>query len=191
MDDNEKKSTNENDKHEQETPAEDKIGEAEVVVGVTLEEFDEIQKELESARAQAEENLEGWQRALADYSNLKRRVEQERKEMHHAAVANVIKPFLDVLDDLDRALKMRTENGVDDNWAAGIENIYRKLLSTLEVQGVKVMEADGQMFDPVFHEAISHEKDEKYESGQIIEVVKPGYMIGERVLRPALVRVAA
>jgi len=169
----------------------DDEGEPEIVVGYTLEEIDKMQSELEEAQAKAKENFNGWQRALADYSNLKRRVELERNEMHHNAVGSVVKPFLDVLDDLELALKKRPDGAQEKAWADGIELVYRKLKSQLDAQGLKVIEAEGEFFDPHYHEALSQEESSEHESGQIIEVVKPGYIIGQRVLRPALVRVAA
>jgi molecular chaperone GrpE len=95
-----------------------------------------------------------------------------------------------VLDDLDRALKNRPQDTDGAGWAEGIELVYRKFYSILEAEGVSIMEAENQYFDPNLHEAISMEENEQYDSGQIIEVVKNGYMIGDRVLRVATVRVA-
>jgi molecular chaperone GrpE len=94
------------------------------------------------------------------------------------------------VDDLERAMKNCPTEIASTEWAQGIELIYRKLLSLLEAEGVTKIEAEGQPFDPNLHEAISHEEVEGYQEGQIIEVVKQGYRVGERVLRPALVRVA-
>lgn len=163
----------------------------EVSIGLSMDEYEAMQQELSDARAAAEKNLEGWQRTQADYNNLRRRTEQERESMRADMVGKILNPFLDVLDDLDLAVRSRPEDGGDQGWSEGIELVYRKLLGRLEAQGVRVMDADGAAFDPHFHEAITHEDDPDYESGQIIAVVKPGYMIGERVLRPAMVRVAA
>ena len=164
---------------------------SEFVVGYTLEEVDQMQNELEESRTKAQENLDGWQRAQADYSNLKRRVEREQIQMRQNAVVDVVEPFLDVLDDIELALKNPPQGDEAEAWAAGIELVYRKLLSRLETQGLQVMDVGEQEFDPTYHEAITHEDSNEHESGQIIEFVKPGYLIGERVLRPAMVRVAA
>ena len=90
-------------------------------------------------------------------------------------------------DDLERAMQNRP---ADDAWANGIELITRKLQNILNSEGLKRIEAEGMPFDPNFHEAISHEHNEDFESGQVIAVVQNGYMLGERVIRPALVRVA-
>jgi molecular chaperone GrpE len=111
--------------------------------------------------------------------------------MFENASARVIKRFLDVLDDLDRALQNAPEEGEAAEWAAGIDLIYRKLVSVLESEGVTAMQVEGDIFDPNLHEAIAQEESPDHESGQIIEVIQKGYLIGERVLRAALVRVAS
>ena len=136
------------------------------------------------------ENLDGWQRALADFSNYKKRVERERASVYQNAFAQAIRRYLEILDDLELALKGRPPEGDGAIWADGIELIYRKFVTFLESEGVEPIEVLGTPFDPNFHEAISLEPSEEHESGQIIEVVQTGYKIGDRVLRPAKVRVA-
>lgn len=146
-----------------------------------------LKQELCAAQSQAAEYKDGWQRAVADFQNYRRRVEAEKAETYQTAVGNIIKRYLPVLDDLERALAARPS---DLAWAEGIELIYRKLKSILEAEGLKRIEAEGQMFDPNFHEAISQEPSETLESGMIIAIVQNGYMLGERVIRPTMVRVA-
>jgi molecular chaperone GrpE len=148
------------------------------------------QKELEEWQAKANEYLEGWQRSRAEFANYKRRIERDQIQAQQNATGSIVRRYLDVLDDLDRALKNRPQEGEGAVWAQGIELIYRKFLNLLEVEGVKPMEAEGEMFDPNLHEAITNEDSPEHESGQVIEVVKQGYLLGDRVLRPALVRVA-
>jgi molecular chaperone GrpE len=140
--------------------------------------------------AKAKEYLDGWQRSLADFSNYKKRVEKDQAQAHQNASASILKKFLDVTDDLDRALKRRPLEGEGAEWAAGIDLVTRKLQSLLEAEGIKPIPAEGTQFDPNLHEAVTHEDAEGFSEGQVIEVLKQGYMIGERVLRPALVRVA-
>jgi molecular chaperone GrpE len=149
-----------------------------------------LQQELEESRLKANEYREGWQRALADFSNYKKRVDRDQAQVYQNAAGTIIKRFIEVLDDLDRALKNRPQDGDGAVWANGIELIYRKLISILENEGVKAMNLQGQAFDPNLHEAITLEESADHESGQIIEVLQQGYMLGDRVLRPALVRVA-
>ena len=149
--------------------------------------LEELQKQLAEAQAQAAEYKDGWQRSVADFQNYRKRMEAEKAETYQMAVGTILKRYLPVLDDLERALSTRPEDLV---WADGIDLIYRKLQSILEAEGVKRMEVVGEIFDPNFHEAISQEPSEGHQSGEIIAVVRNGYILGDKVLRPAMVRVA-
>jgi molecular chaperone GrpE len=151
---------------------------------------DSLQNELNEAKAKADEYLDGWQRTLAEFANYKKRLEREQEQIYQNAVGNVVKRYLPIVDDLERALNNRPANNDDTAWLAGIHLIYQKMLAALEVDGIKVMEAEGQLFDPNLHEAIATVPSDDRESGQIIEVLQKGYLLGDRVLRPALVRVA-
>lgn len=157
---------------------------------ITNEELETLQMELEAAQAKAQEYLDGWQRALADFSNYKRRVERDQQLNYQNTIGMVVKRYLPILDDLERALNNRPLEGNGAVWAGGIELIYRKFLMSLEADGVNVMQAAGEQFDPNLHEAISQEPSPDHESGQVIEVLQKGYYLGDRVLRPAVVRVA-
>ena len=149
--------------------------------------FADLEKQLADAQALAAEYKDGWQRSVADFQNYRRRVEAENKDTYQNAIGSIIKRYLPILDDLERALSTRP---ADLAWVDGIELIYRKLKSILEAEGLKRIEAEGQMFDPNFHEAILQESCEGFESGQVISVVQNGYILGDRVIRPAQVRVA-
>jgi molecular chaperone GrpE len=151
-------------------------------------EMESLQSQLIEAQAKAAENLDGWQRALAEFQNYRKRIDRDRQSEHAAMKGDLIKKVLPVLDDLERALQNRQTN---DAWAGGIELIQRKLQGILDAEGVKRIEAVGSGFDPNFHEAISQEPVEGAESGQVVEVMQQGYMLGDRVIRPAQVRVAA
>jgi molecular chaperone GrpE len=154
------------------------------------EAIEALQNELLQARAKADEYLDGWQRARAEFANYKKRVERDQAQVYQNAAGSIIKRYLDVLDDLDRALRNRPESGEGAAWAAGIDLIYRKLLTVLESEGVKLMNPVGQPFDPNQHEAIVQEDSPDHESGAVIEVLQHGYTLGDRVLRPARVKVA-
>jgi len=151
-------------------------------------EMEALMKRLEEAEAKVAEHLDGWQRAQADFINYKSRVQRDQELMKLAMKGDIIKKFLPVLDDLERALQNRPSDS--GSWMDGIELIHKKLQSILESEGVTRIEAEGQVFDPNFHEAISHEPSEAVESGHVIAIVQNGYRVGERVIRPALVRVA-
>jgi molecular chaperone GrpE len=150
-------------------------------------EIEALQKQLEEAQAKAAENLDGWQRAQAEFINYKNRVQRDRELDYASMKGEIIKKVLPILDDMERALANRPDGS---SWASGMELIARKFQNILEAEGLKRIEATGQPFDPNFHEAISSEPNEDVESGNVIEVVQNGYMLGERVIRPAMVRVA-
>ena len=147
-----------------------------------------LEKQLEEAKTKAFEYKDGWMRSQAEFQNYRKRIERDNEMMYASMKGDIIKKVLPVLDDLERALQNRpSDSGA---WVSGIELIQKKLLSTLESEGVKRIEAVGAAFDPNFHEAISHESIVGVQSGHVIAVVQNGYMLGERVIRPALVRVA-
>lgn len=164
--------------------------EAQQMAVVSIEEYEAMQKSLEEVENRAKEYFDGWQRERADFANYKRRVERDQATLSQNIAAEVIKKYLVVLDDLDRAMKMRPTEGEAAAWADGIELIYRKLQNILEAEGIKRIPAENEEFDPMRHEAISYEESPDHQSGQIIGVVQEGYMLGDRVLRPARVRVA-
>jgi molecular chaperone GrpE len=168
------------------------VEQVEVPVIIPEEELSELRCELEKTQARADEYLSGWQRERAEFINYKKRVEREQSQGGQAAFGNAIRRYLDIADDLARALKdgNRPVEGNGAIWAEGIDLIHRKMVAAFEADGVKVIDAKGKFFDPNMHEAISHEDSPEHESGQIIDVVQPGYMLGERVIRPARVRVA-
>jgi molecular chaperone GrpE len=147
----------------------------------------ELENQLAAAQSQAAEYKDGWQRSVAEFQNYKRRMDNEKSETYRLAVGSVIRRYLPVLDDMERAMQARP---ADLAWADGVELIFRKLQSILEAEGLKRIEAEGQMFDPNFHEAIAQEPVEGVECGMVISVVRNGYMLGEQVIRPAMVRVA-
>jgi molecular chaperone GrpE len=152
--------------------------------------LERLQNELEEAQAQAAEYLEGWQRARAEFANYRRRQQAEQQKQVQLSNALLISRILPVMDDLERALMALPSSLRNFTWIDGIALIYRKLELVLEAEGMKPIETAGQTFDPHYHEAISYEEAPGYEEGHIIEEVQRGYVLGERVIRPALVRVA-
>lgn len=147
----------------------------------------EVEKLREEA-ANAGEYLDNWQRSVADFQNYKKLVERDEKNLRANVKIDVIRKYLPVLDDLELALKALPEDSKEKAWLSGIDLIYKKLQKILETEGVTEIAA-GE-FDPTRHEAITFEKSADHQSGEIIEVVKKGYLLGDRVLRPAQVRVA-
>jgi molecular chaperone GrpE len=164
-------------------------GELPIEEAETILEFTGLQEERDEARGLAREYLDGWQRSVAEFANYKKRVERDREQIQQTLTGTIVKRYLEVVDDLERAFKTRPKDGEGAAWADGIELIYHKLLVILDSQDVKPMDALGQPFDPNRHEAIGHMESSIYPSGHIAEVIQNGYLVGDRVLRPALVRI--
>ncbi len=150
----------------------------------------DLEKELAEARAEAAEYLDGWQRAQAEFSNYKKRQEADRAQMIAMANAALLRRLLPIVDDFERALDAMPEDVRSLAWSEGVALIRQKLDTLLASEDVQPIETEGQVFDPRFHEAVTYEEAEGYEEGQIIAEAQRGYILGERVLRPALVRVA-
>jgi len=142
----------------------------------------ELQKQVESFR-------EGWQRERAEFTNFKKRIEREKLEMYQHATNDVIKRLLPILDDFDRAFENLPEDLAPHPWVDGIAGIQRKMLRLLEQFNITVVDPTGQAFDPNQHEAIGTDESDA-ETGTVTKTMQKGYLVGDRVLRPALVRVA-
>ena len=154
-----------------------------------LEKIEELTRELEATKATAEEHRYNWQRSAADFSNYRRRTEEERRAMAQLSNAALIGRLLAVLDDFDRALD-NVPADAHESWVEGVRLVERKLRSVLEAEGVAPIEAVGQPFDPNLHEAVVHEETNEYPDNHVIDEVQRGYRLHERVIRPSLVRVA-
>jgi molecular chaperone GrpE len=178
-----------NEEAQPEVPAPEAVVET-PEVHISAAEISELQQALEEALAKSKEYFEGWQRERADFSNYKRRIERDQLTLSQSITGEIIKKYLAVLDDMDRAVKMRPAEGDLTVWASGIELIYRKLQNIIDQEGIKRIPAETEEFNPTRHEAITFEDSPDHASGAIIGVVQEGYTLGDRILRPARVRVA-
>jgi molecular chaperone GrpE len=195
MNKDKKQKSKENEEHEeQENPASqaaDQGEESPPMVALTYDEYDALEKEIESLREDVEEQKDGWLRTRADFENYKKRVQRDTERSYQDAMTSVIKAFLSVSDDLERALKNQPENQEVESWVSGIELIHQKLMNQMKNLGVERLGVKpGDEFDPNIHEAITQEENPDFEEGQIIDVIQPGYKISTRIIRPAMVRVA-
>jgi len=153
------------------------------------ERIEQLERELAEAKAKSEEHLYHWQRSAADFSNYKRRTEDERAQLSQFSNALLINKLLGVLDDFDRALESVPEEA-HDAWIEGVKLVERKLRGVLESEGVTAIAAVGEPFDPNLHEAVAHEETADHPDNQVIGEVQRGYRLHDRVIRPSLVRVA-
>ncbi len=179
------------DKKQDKQPAEEEneVQQSEVVEAPEARdaEVEALESRIKELERKAAENLDGWQRSVAEFQNYKKRIDRDRESDKAIMKGDLIKRVLPVLDDLERAIKDRPQ---DSPWAAGIELITRKFESILKAEGIVRIDAEGQPFDPTYHEAISYEPADGVESGNVIGVVQNGYMLGDYIIRPAQVRVA-
>jgi len=153
------------------------------------ERIDALERELADVRAKSEEHLYNWQRSAADFSNYKRRTDEERATVAQFGTAVLVGKLLAVLDDFDRALESVPPDA-HDAWIEGVQLVERKLRTVLESEGVTPIEALGMPFDPNLHEAVAHEPTADHPDNQVIGEIQRGYRLHDRVIRPSLVRVA-
>ncbi|NMB61098.1 MAG: nucleotide exchange factor GrpE [Chloroflexi bacterium] len=164
--------------------------EQEEMVTIPLKSMEEQLKEIDDLKDKVKSYSDGWQRERADFDNYRKRILRDRDQEKQNITVDILKKYLDIYDDLDLAMKNAPQSEVVKQWKDGIAMILKKMHKILEAEGIEPISADMKFFDPQYHEAISHEDNPDFESGQIIEVIKKGYQIENRVIRPALVRVA-
>jgi molecular chaperone GrpE len=191
------------ERKEAEEVAEDKALDVEVVeeelIEAPVEEDEEeavdeiaaLRQELEEARAKEAEYLDGWQRARAELANARKRYQREREQAYANAKADLLIRLLPVVDDFERAFESLPDNPSTASWIEGVKLVKRKLLVLLEQERVEAIEATGQEFDPLFHQAVTHEPSTEVPDGHIIAEMQRGYRVGDRVLRPSVVRVSS
>jgi len=143
-----------------------------------------IEERVAKAEEETKRYLDNWRRAEADLQNFKRRSEQERADSSRYASTSLIINLLPIVDDFERAFGSLDAHIAGMTWFDGVHLIYRKLIALLESAGVKPIKTEGETFDPQFHEAVAHADGEE---NKVISEVQRGYLLHDRVLRPAMV----
>jgi molecular chaperone GrpE len=151
--------------------------------------YERLEAEYKKVVTQSLEYFEGWQRERADFLNYKKRIERDQSSLKNFISGEIMRKYLPVIDDMELAIKNRPQSEGQTEWMNGIGLIYQKLVSILENEGVEKISTEGE-FNPNIHEALTQIDSPDHESGQIVEVMRKGYKIGDRVIRPALVVVA-
>ena len=149
-----------------------------------------LSAELEEVKRENGQFKELAQRVQADFLNYKKRTDDERQELQKYAASYVIVQLLPVIDEFELAIDHANNSKAEAQWLEGIKLIQRKLFSLLESEGVRKIEALGKEFDPFEHEALGHEQRTDAKPGQVLSVVRKGYRLHDRVVRPAQVIVA-
>ena len=128
-------------------------------------------------------------RMAAEFDNYRKRVDRDRREQAEAATADALADLLPILDNLDLALTAMAGDEAEP-YRKGVELIQQQMLDLLRKRGVRAIDAVGADFDPNFHQAVTHESSRGHREGEVIEELRRGYMLGDRLLRPAMVKVA-
>lgn len=159
-------------------------------VSVPLKDYAAQLEEMDDLRQKVDDFSDGWQRERAEFANYRKRIDRDRVIQKQDNKIAIIKKYLAVHDDLERAMKAIPQDSNEESWFEGLKLIDQKLKNILDGEGIQPIPAENTTFNPEIHEAISHEENPDFKSEEIIEVVQQGYTIGDRVIRPALVRVA-
>jgi molecular chaperone GrpE len=175
-----------NDKHENEPKPEP---EPEETQGAGSEEGDNEADSLEVLARERDEMRDRLLRKTAEFDNYRKRVDKERRELREWAAAEVLTDLVAILDDFDRALATDAPAEAQP-YRAGVELIHRQLGDLLRKRGVTAIETLGTDFDPHLHQAVAYEETQGAREGEVVGEMRKGYRLGERLLRPALVRVA-
>ena len=148
----------------------------------------ESQEAEDDAEAKLAQMKDQWLRTMAEFDNYRKRTTKEKEQIFNRGVSYVVEAILPVIDNFERALAAAGDR--EDAFVKGVEMTYNQMLGALKNLGVEQMDALGQTFDPHFHDAMQHVEDKQYGESEIVEVFQKGYMLGEVVIRPSLVKVA-
>ena len=170
--------------HEQEVQTEENADfAADINEGSVDSRIDELTK-------QADENHQRFLRVQADFDNFRRRTLKEKEELGQYASMKLIGQLLPVVDNFGRAIEAAKSGGDVESFAKGVDMIFRQLEQLLEQEGLKAMDTVGQPFNPEFHQAIMQVESDEHEEGIVVEEIQKGYMLKDKVLRPAMVKVS-
>jgi molecular chaperone GrpE len=145
--------------------------------------------DLESLRREKDALQERLLRTAAEFDNYRKRVDRERRELAEYASADILSELLPIIDNLERALQAPA-TGNDEAFRKGVELIHKQMVDLLRKRGVRPIEAQGADFDPNFHQAVIHEASDAHREGEVMQELQRGYLLGDRLLRPAMVKVA-
>ncbi|KOR88358.1 nucleotide exchange factor GrpE [Paenibacillus solani] len=177
-------------------PNSDESGPSEEAVNseqeTTVEETGETANsaEIEKLQAEVQEHQQRTLRVQADFDNFRRRTQKEKEELGKYASSKLITELLPVIDNFERALQASEENPEFESFSKGVNMIFRQLESVLAAEGLSAMKSVGEPFNPEYHQAIMQVESEEYEEGIVVEEVQKGYMLKDKVLRPAMVKVS-
>ncbi len=162
---------------------EDEMG----ALGATKAKMQKLRDELEKVKAERQEYLDGWQRAKADAVNARKDALAQGDRQAERRIEAFIEDLLPALDSFDMATSSETWSQIDGNWRSGMENVQNQLLEAMKRNGVERFAKVGDMYDPRLHDVVQELADAAGEPGSIVRILRYGYKMGERIIRPAQV----
>ncbi|HYE81190.1 MAG TPA: nucleotide exchange factor GrpE [Clostridia bacterium] len=152
--------------------------------------MEDLEKELLELRKQSEDNYNRLLRMQADFDNYKKRVAKEREDMYCNALETIVQQLLPVVDNIERAVDAFKKDELDEKYISGVEMVCKQLIEVLGKNGVKEIEALDKDFDPNIHHAVMQAPGEDEDENKVKEVFQKGYILGNKVIRPTLVKVS-
>jgi len=150
-----------------------------------------LQQMVEQLQTESQTNLDGWQRSRAEFNNYRRRTQQQLTDSKQQGAINALTKILPAVDDFERAYANIPDDLKDHPWVTGTALILKNIQKVMDEFNIEVLDPVGEEFDPNLHEAIGMDDSSEYESGIVTTTLQKGYVSGDKVLRPALVRVAS
>ncbi|MBR6253426.1 MAG: nucleotide exchange factor GrpE [Clostridia bacterium] len=148
---------------------------------------EELEQEVENLKKDTDKYYKHLQRTAAEFDNFKKRVQKEKDAIYQLAVGDTVAKYINVLDNIDRALAVESS---DDKMKEGIALVKKQMLEIMTSLGCTEIPTVGETFNPEFHDAVMHIESEEYGEQAIVEELRKGYMCGDRVIRHAMVKVA-
>lgn len=155
-----------------------------------VNEVDELKSKLEGITKQSEENFGKFVRMQADFDNFRKRIAREKEELYYASLEKIVMEILPIVDNMERAIAAFKSDNLDNKYVEGIDMVQKQLIDVLKKNGLKEIEAENMTFDPNYHHAVMQVEGNKDEENKIMEVLQKGYLLGSKVIRPSLVKVA-
>ena len=169
--------------------AENPVNEQEMAAGASATAAGDEQDPIETLRREKDSLQDRLLRTAAEFDNFRKRMDRERADLSAFAAADVLMELLPIIDNFERALQAPAGPEAEA-FRKGIELIHKQMLDLLKKRGVRPIEALGANFDPNFHQAVIHESSPDHREGEVMQELQRGYMLGDRLLRPAMVKVA-
>ncbi|MCF8009442.1 MAG: nucleotide exchange factor GrpE [Halanaerobiales bacterium] len=187
MKDNKKKNTRSEESNTEEKKTDTVKLEEDVTEEILEERIEEIKDKLQDVIEQKDEYLNKLKRMKADFINYRNRVSKDKQQLEFRTKMEIINSLLPIIDNFERALKSVDQ---ESEFLSGVNLIYKQMIDVLKKEGLEIIKTKGEEFNPAYHEAVMQVESKEYESGYIVEEIQRGYIMDDKVIRPAMVKIA-